>query len=543
MGRGYYYPRRYYGGGYGRSFKRYYKKRKSYYARGEIGARQRAAVADMFKELKKATRSYGKYNSSKYKEAVTALRGGPYTISGVGDYHWKEGSSPSIGARLGAFLGDKAQAVLGSITGLGDYSVRQNTLVNNPPSVRNNSARTVTLSHREYIGDVVTGDAESFDMKSYPINPGNPTTFPWLSSIAKNYQQYRLDGVLFQFKSMSADALNSTNTALGQVIMATNYNVNQPLFDSKYEMENTEFSTSVKPSCSAMHPIECARAESTLNELYVAPGGVVPPGEQRQFYDFGNFQIATNGFQAPNVNIGELWVTYEVTLIKPILTDVNGTAALWNARLTSPGWNDTAVVGGTPYTLKTPSNANGPIGMALWLPSQRTPQFDTLRCTYDPETGILAWEPPSGEGTGFPEGTIFRVSYISSGRAHGLATGQTAAPSFSLVGYPDPSDDTKTIACFDPVTHWMNMDPNDLGFPYYVNQTLNSVDQYAVIYLKVVHPELPASIHLLPQQPYYGAPPTLYVAPITMLVEQVREDTFDDLTDANYNVSYAVQQY
>ena len=73
---------------------------------------------------------------------------------------------------------------------------------------------------------------------------------------------------------MSADALNSVNTALGQVIMATDYNAANPPFAQKSEMENYEYGQSAKPSESAIHPIECARLQTTISELYTRAGAV-----------------------------------------------------------------------------------------------------------------------------------------------------------------------------------------------------------------------------------------------------------------------------
>ena len=67
--------------------------------------------------------------------------------------------------------------------------------------------------------------ADVFKIDSYLINAANPKTFPWLSQIAANYEQYDIEGMVF-----SADALNSTKTALGTVMMATQYDVlDEPL--------------------------------------------------------------------------------------------------------------------------------------------------------------------------------------------------------------------------------------------------------------------------------------------------------------------------
>lgn len=49
----------------------------------------------------------------------------------------------------------------------------------------------------------------------YSVNPGQQVSYPWLSTIAANFESYRIIGQLYEFKTMSADALNSTNTALG----------------------------------------------------------------------------------------------------------------------------------------------------------------------------------------------------------------------------------------------------------------------------------------------------------------------------------------
>jgi len=89
-------------------------------------------------------------------------------------------------------------------------------------------------------------------------------------------------------------------------------------------MENYEFGASVKPSCSLMHPIECAKAQSVLGDLYVRATPGVPAGSDRRLYDFGNFQIASNGCQGTSVNLGELWVTYEIELFKPKVISEDG---------------------------------------------------------------------------------------------------------------------------------------------------------------------------------------------------------------------------
>lgn len=237
-----------------------------------------------------------------------------------------------LGMGVGGQLGGAAADLFKTLTGFGDYAVKQNVLSPGaPPSVRNRKVNDggVVISHREYLGDIVSSSsANTFKLQAFPINPGSAITFPWLSQVASNFQEYRMEGLVFEFRSMSADALNSTNTALGSVILATNYNASDENFSSKSEMENSQFGQSVKPSDSCLHLIECARSSSVLSELYIRDGTAASNDDDR-FYDLGKFQIATTGLQGTNVNLGELWVSYQVCLMKPLLEDAIGNDVLY----------------------------------------------------------------------------------------------------------------------------------------------------------------------------------------------------------------------
>lgn len=224
------------------------------------------------------------------------------------------GGGGMLGALVGApQMGAAAGALVSKVIGSGDYTVNKNSLVgSNGIPVFSNTPRGFRIAHKEFITDIVS--SVGFSNSTYAINPGNPVLFPYLSIIAAGFQEYRIHGMLVCFNSTSASALNSTNTALGTVIMATNYNVARPGYASKVEMEASEFSCSSKPSESFMHPIECAPAETPLEHLYIRTGPV-PSGQDPRFYDWGLFQIATVGMQAA-ANIGEAWVTYDIEFYK-----------------------------------------------------------------------------------------------------------------------------------------------------------------------------------------------------------------------------------
>jgi len=67
------------------------------------------------------------------------------------------------------------------------------------------------------------------------------------------------------------------------------------------------------------HPIECAPKENPFQVQYVRTGSV-PAGDNVLLYDMGVTHVAVSGMQADNIVVGDIWVTYEVELSKPIIS-------------------------------------------------------------------------------------------------------------------------------------------------------------------------------------------------------------------------------
>lgn len=230
-----------------------------------------------------------------------------------------------FGGAPGKWLGEKAGSWLGKITGLGDYKIQSNSLLtNNGPPLFKSQGSTV-ISHREFLADI-TGSTD-FVIRNYPINPGHTDSFPWLSQVARRYEQYELLGIVYEYRGTSAIAVNSTNTALGQVVLSTMYNSAEPVFSNKREMEAYEFTTSCSPAECSIHPVECKPSKIFASNLYVRDQAV-PPDADINTYDHGRFSLATVGMQASAV-IGELWVTYHVKLLRPKLESTVGSGHLF----------------------------------------------------------------------------------------------------------------------------------------------------------------------------------------------------------------------
>lgn len=293
------------------------------------------------------------YRSYNYKRIASRLaRPGAYRIRGQGDYktffrglrkrftapytgrlaglgHTLGGTvgnmiAPGIGSTIGGAIGAGAGFLTDRIMGWGDYEIKRNVLLmpNQAGSVPTFGKSSIRVTHKEYVGTIVTSEGGAFSIQGFPLNPGLVNSFPWLSQIAANYEQYVWNGMIWQFISTSADALNSTNTALGKVTMATDYNASDGNFVSMQQMMGTEFSNSGKPAMSLMHAIECAPSQQAT-KIYWVRTGPLPVGIDEKLYDHGKFEIATEGTQAASV-IGDLWVSYDVTFLKPVNNNVLG---------------------------------------------------------------------------------------------------------------------------------------------------------------------------------------------------------------------------
>lgn len=232
---------------------------------------------------------------------------------------------PGAGEALG-----NAASWLARIFGAGKYKIKSNTLLSHNIAQFSDNG-SITFSHREYVTDIVS--SVNFNNQGYLINPGNALLFPWLSKIANNFEEFEFLGLIFEFKSMSASAVGSTNTGLGTLIMATDYDVVDANYATKQEMEIADFSTSDAPCYHQYHPVECDPRQNVMKKMFVQNATTLAgyPDDPR-FSVLGNFQIATQGVQSPST-VGELWVSYHVRLSKPQLA--RGLASQQSAHVTA----------------------------------------------------------------------------------------------------------------------------------------------------------------------------------------------------------------
>lgn len=297
------------------------------------------------------------------------------------------------GAALGGLAGPLGSAAgvhfarrISKLIGSGDYSVNQvrvNSLINpagaDPVASFQaaGGANCLRIRHREFLGDVTTGGvAGQFTNYSYPINVGLRETFPFLSQVADNYEEYVMGGLVFEFISTASPYL--ATSALGSIIASMEYNPTAPPFTSKYQMENSANAVSNRLDKSIMYGVECAHGVNPQNSYFIRTGASAAPLTST---DMGTFQIAVapgNGVPTNSV-VGELWVTYDVCLDRPVL-NANRPGVV---RLTRGTVSTTNIFGSTQSTTNYSSgilSGTTVTGTVITLPSTLVPG-DVIRVT------------------------------------------------------------------------------------------------------------------------------------------------------------------
>lgn len=233
-------------------------------------------------------------------------------------------------------VGHFANRAFTSLFGAGDYGANHinagggfkltaNTIVkggSGPPLLNTHQDGNTRVRHREFLRDMSTTNAATGSLTSFEICPTESTVFPWLSALANRYEQWIPHGIVFEFISTCGNAIAGSSAALGSVSMATQYNdveagfLNAP---TKARMLNHYFSSGGKTSESCMHAIECAPDETPYKVMFTktdVPTAGIP--QDPRLTNLGYFSIYFIG--SPGVyTAGELWVTYDITLLKPRL--------------------------------------------------------------------------------------------------------------------------------------------------------------------------------------------------------------------------------
>lgn len=342
---------------------------------------------------------------------------GAYTMNPEDSYGKQWGGY--VGSHLGELAGGAAQGLATTfITGLGKYENVSNALQPGllAPVMNKNPHNGMVARGCEYLGDIISSATPGdFNLQSFMLNPAKESSFPKLAQQACNFDEYVLEGIYYEFRTMTGNT--AANPAMGTVVMAANYNPAAPQFTSKAVMEEYDGAVSTKASESCLFFLECDRRESLMDVLLTRSEGI-PTGQDPRFYDFANVQVATVGVPLASQNLGELWVSYQFALLKPKLY-----SSLGNFQ-TYFGWNSTANTDGPLAAGNILYAQNNSTGFFI-SPTELTFPMSPLPQSY---LVVLQWTGTPVIAT-FPDSTFnnctnyFQPTQVSGG--HAPSNGQT----------------------------------------------------------------------------------------------------------------------
>jgi len=232
-----------------------------------------------------------------------------------------------------------AAAGVNLATGAGSYKVagsKGNHLIDGMgsgvPTFSSASDETGALAvqHTEYVRDIYgiqyTGSpaTPTTNIKSdiIVINPGLSNSFPWLSQIAANYEEYEIKQLMYCYKSKVSDNLTSSDGQIGSIIMFTEYNANDAMKKTKQQLLQSYASTNALINTGdVLHGVECDTTKLRGDGHKYMRVGSLANSPDLSDYDWAKLQVAVvdTPEQLSNQVVGELYVSYTVVLRKPRL--------------------------------------------------------------------------------------------------------------------------------------------------------------------------------------------------------------------------------
>lgn len=169
------------------------------------------------------------------------------------------------------------------------------------PRINNKPNGAVEITHRSFLCPITSN--ANYTTKLFYVNPGLPGTFPWLSKLARRYEEYRFKKLKFEYRSVCA-----TSTS-GVVMMSFDYDAADAAPTNKAAQAQTVPNSEINSWSSNDLVINCDGGFK-----YIRPGSLQPNLDVKT-YDFGTMCLSS--LYGANIVTGELYVEYTVELRKP----------------------------------------------------------------------------------------------------------------------------------------------------------------------------------------------------------------------------------
>lgn len=326
-----------------------------------------------FHTMKRVRRTRKRSSAARNAERIAKLQA--YATAGAGAGAAIGSVIPGLGTAIGGVLGGIGGGIYGHIYGSGDYTLKSNSLINDGSfsGVKQDYTR---IRGREPLGPITILAGGGEVLKTYRLNPGNQTTFPWLSHMAALYEQWIPHGIVFEFVTTASTAI-TTGTSVGTLTIASDYDVYDREYRNVNQMLESAYSQQSGVHNPAIHGIECDASHNPMGMYYILHDGEAVGGSLRE-YELGFTTIATAGGSATG-EVGQLWINYDITFAKTQSPTPFGMIDRWYGSTYTSGTplpttllrGLTNVAGATPGVVGTTGDVAGYVtGTAYVLPQR-----------------------------------------------------------------------------------------------------------------------------------------------------------------------------
>jgi hypothetical protein len=181
---------------------------------------------------------------------------------------------------------------------------------NSKPKMRL-SGDAMVIRHSEMIGSILSGaptsNVTAFRAISFRANPGISTVFPWLSSVAVNYEKYRFKYLRFVIVPLVA------TTYSGRIGVGFDYDSTDAICGNRQEFYALTTHAENMPWEASMIEIKCDKAYKFTGTHTAADNKLIDQGQVIVMSD----TISNGGTISAPIALYDLIVDYEVELIEP----------------------------------------------------------------------------------------------------------------------------------------------------------------------------------------------------------------------------------
>jgi len=181
-------------------------------------------------------------------------------------------------------------------------AAKSKRLASRPPRILK-KGKGLTIAHSEMIGSIVShGTTLTYKCDGYVNNPGRFGTYPWLSSIAGNFDRYILRKCVINFIS------NQPTNIAGRVGIGMDFDSTDPVPADRNEFFSLTHHAQGAPWDSLSLVVPCDQKPKFINSHTLSDSKLI---------DSGSFLFMSDQIVALNSNLGDITVDYVVELLEP----------------------------------------------------------------------------------------------------------------------------------------------------------------------------------------------------------------------------------